>query len=153
MFLLNRRKIFLHVILWVLNLFTKYSGSEMSSDQLDSVASPDSSNNRSMIVNETNTNSLDQLFNVLSQPQPNSTPMKQRQLPRNFYIPPPKQQLSATLQQNAIHKHSISLPTQLYPNSPGSPASGEDVMSVGRGPLPPGWEMASTPDGRTYFLK
>ena len=127
----------------------------MSSDQIDNVASPDSSNNRSMIVvDNNNTNSLDQLFNVLSQPQTNSTPMKQRQLPRTFHIPPaPKQQLSATLQQNAIHKHSISLPTQLYPNSPGSPASGEDVMSIGRGPLPPGWEMASTPDGRTYFLK
>ena len=121
----------------------------MSSDQIDNVASPDSSNNRAMIVVDNNTNSLDQLFNVLSQPQTNSTPMKQRQLPRNFYIPPPKQQLSATLQ----HKHSVSLPAQLYPNSPGSPASGDEMMPVGRPPLPPGWEMASTPDGRTYFLK
>ena len=137
--------------LWVLriNLFTTV---EMSTDQLQNIASPDGSNNRSTIVQvDNNNNSLDQLFGVLTQPPANSTPMKQRKLPRTFHIPPPKQQLSPALQQAAIHKHSISLPTQLYPNSPGSPGGSEEM--VGRGPLPPGWEMANTPDGRTYFLK
>ncbi len=100
---------------------------------------------------------LEALFNVLSQDQNIAVPMIKRQLPDSFFSPskdkfgnprlgPPVTVGPST--RPGEHNRSMSVPISLDARSSQFP-----LDNAVQGPLPPGWEIARTPDGLSYFIE
>ena len=113
---------------------------------------------------------LEALFNVLSQDQPKPVtgkPMIERKLPNSFF--------DASLAANTLPGHEKSSIRRLGPSISVGPSSGPgphhlrsmsmpatldhshgrqfSLDSALSGAIPPGWEMARTPDGLPYFIE
>lgn len=111
---------------------------------------------------------LEALFNVLSQDQPKPVkgkPMIERNLPNSFF--------DASLAANALTNQEKTTIRRLGPSISVGPSSGPGTQhlrsmsmpatldhsrqfsldSALSGPIPPGWEMARTPDGLPYFIE
>lgn len=112
---------------------------------------------------------LEALFNVLSQDQPKPVkgkPMIERNLPNSFFDASlaanplsnqekspirrlgPSISVGPTLGPGS-HSRSMSMPATLD-HSHGRQFSLDSALSA---PIPPGWEMARTPDGLPYFIE
>lgn len=105
---------------------------------------------------------LEALFNVLnnSQEQPKSQSLwSGRKLPDSFFSPSkekggirrlgPSISVGPSTGPNIQHSRSVSMPASF------SDAHSRQFSldSAVQGPIPPGWEMAQTPDGLSYFIE
>ena len=106
---------------------------------------------------------LEALFNVLSQDQHKghglSRPMIERKLPDSFFSPSkeksgirrlgPSISVIPSTGPNVQHSRSVSMPASF----PDASSSQFPLDSAVPGAIPPGWEMAQTPDGLSYFIE
>jgi len=106
---------------------------------------------------------LEALFNVLnnSQEQPKSqTLWSGRKLPDSFFSPSkeksggirrlgPSISVGPSTGPNSQHGRSMSMPASFPDPHPRQ----FSLDSAVQGPIPPGWEMAQTPDGLSYFIE
>lgn len=132
-------------------------------------------NNVIVHVRQDSENELERLFTHVMNPvkveqNSNSLPMRMRKLPPSFFKPPPLEHSKSTL--SAPDPNEGGFPTVSHSRTRSSPASFSAVRNAAnttnqhsRGasfsndsfddntPLPPGWEMRSTPSGQRYFMK
>lgn len=104
---------------------------------------------------------LEALFDVLNdQDQPKRQGLWiERKLPDSFFSPSkdkggirrlgPSISVGPSLGPNVLHSRSVSMPAS-FPDAHSSQLS---LDSAVHGPIPPGWEIARTPDGLSYFIE
>jgi hypothetical protein len=96
---------------------------------------------------------LEALFNVL-QEQPKGQGFRGRKLPDSFFSPS-KFQLGPSISvgpssgQSAQHNRSVSMPAS-FPDAHSRQLSLDSAVQAA---IPPGWEMARTPEGVSYFIE
>lgn len=100
---------------------------------------------------------LEALFNVL-QEQPKGQGFRDRKLPDSFFSPS-KLQLGPSIivgpsSGPAQHFRSMSMPAS-FPDAPPRQFSLDSAVQGAIPPtsIPPGWEMARTPEGVSYFIE
>ena len=139
------------------------SFSEMSELGLDSTV--DGSEKKSVqICEDPNSKAhLEALFNVLNTPtNPQEQPKKgqglwsSRKLPDSFFSPKenalrlgPSISVGPPSGHGVQHSRSVSMPAS-FPEVHSRQFSHDSAV---QGPIPPGWEMARTPDGLSYFIE
>lgn len=130
----------------------------MSDIGLDSPQDSSESKKSVQICEDPNSHAhLEALFNVLntsSQEQPKGQGFRGRKLPDSFFSPS-KLQLGPS-----ISVGPSSGPSAQHIRSMSMPASFSDAHSrqfsldsAVQGAIPPGWEMARTPEGVSYFIE
>ena len=97
---------------------------------------------------------LEALFNVLntsSPEQPKVQGFRGRKLPDSFFSPKlgPSISVGPSSGQSAQHMRSVSMPASF----PDAHARQFSLDSAVQGAIPPGWEMARTPEGVSYFIE
>lgn len=103
---------------------------------------------------------LEALFNVLSNSQDQHKGSQglwsdqQRKLPDSFFSPSKEKTLRIPGPSISVgpsagqHNRSASMPAS-FPD----PHKSFSLDSAVQGPIPPGWEIARTPDGLSYFIE
>ena len=105
---------------------------------------------------------LEALFNVLNTPNPQEQPKKgqglwsNRKLPDSFFSPKenplrlgPSISVGPSSGPGVQHSRSVSMPAS-FPDVHSRQFSHDSAVP---GPIPPGWEIARTPDGLSYFIE
>lgn len=126
-------------------------------------------------VRESSKEDMERLFQAAMDPNakgtPGSLPLRMRNLPSSFFVPPEPQKknvhsrdgstdstgYASTPPINHMRAHSSPAQLQQTPLStvppPPQHVRQHSCDLVDEQPLPPGWEMAKTPQGQRYFLK
>lgn len=99
-------------------------------------------------VTEDSKKLMEELFEVVQNgvPPKGGKPMLERQLPSSFFhASDPKQGLTSP----CLHSRSVSMPATIE-HMYSSRQYAQDAIQ--NQPLPPGWELAKTPDGTSYYI-
>lgn len=103
---------------------------------------------------------LEALFNVLNTGNSQES-WSGRKLPDSFFSDPstkekpgirrlgPSISVGPSSGPNIQHNRSVSMPASISEAHPRQ----FSLDSAAQGPIPPGWEMARTPDGLTYYIE
>ncbi|KAG8186525.1 hypothetical protein JTE90_023953 [Oedothorax gibbosus] len=144
----------------------------MSQQQQQDVIEQKGPNNQVVHIRTDSETKLDELFNAVIRPKdyhvPQQVPMRLRNLPPSFFQQPEKGSKSPShsrepsqelpIHHPRAHSSPASLQQGGYPGKGAPPPHGHlrqrsygDLLDDNN-PLPPGWEMAKTSAGQTYFL-
>ena len=117
-------------------------------------------------VREDSREDLEALFNHLMNPAASVVPMRNRNLPPSFFNPsasdrrnnnslkpPDIEGLSISHSRAHSSPAAFTVPANSPPNLSTHHSRSQSYDSNEEGPLPPGWEMATTESGLRYFMK